>query len=188
MALSRNITKEFGNVLVDNVPVLTMENPLPVLFTSTAPSFTPDTGAVVIHGGLGVGSNIVSGGTLIALNGIDLVNSSIRNLADPVSPNDPITLRYFQDHSGGISAGKGIVKNLTELSVSEDLPHVTSIGTIQNGVWNGTTIDVLHGGTGNTRVEKGQILFGNDTNALRSDPTLHYNHLTKTLSLGGTQQ
>ena len=40
-------------------------------------------------------------------------------------------------------------------SISQTLPstvqgNITALGTITSGIWNGTTIDVAHGGTGNT--------------------------------------
>ena len=47
---------------------------------------------------------------------------------------------------------------------------LTSVGTITSGTWNGTTIDVAHGGTGLTATTKGGIFVGTSTSALTNLP------------------
>lgn len=42
---------------------------------------------------------------------------------------------------------------------------ITTVGTITSGTWNGTTVDVSHGGTGLTTLATGWIPYGNGTGA-----------------------
>jgi hypothetical protein len=53
-------------------------------------------------------------------------------------------------------------------SISSTLPaavqgNITSTGTIASGVWNGTAVDVAHGGTGNTSTTAYAVLCGGTT-------------------------
>lgn len=48
---------------------------------------------------------------------------------------------------------------------------ITTVGTIGTGVWNGTTIGVGFGGTGQSSLTSSQLLYGNGTNALSSVAT-----------------
>jgi|ERR1041385_1171226 hypothetical protein len=58
-------------------------------------------------------------------------------------------------------------------SISSTLPsavqgNITTLGTITTGVWNGTTIDVAHGGTSATTFTAHGILLGQGTSAITS--------------------
>ena len=164
---------------------MTTDSAYSITFSNTSPSTSPDSGSVVIHGGLGVIGDIFAGGTIVPLKGLDLVNQRIRNVADPVSPNDVLTLGFFERNAEGIQAGPGLEKNVNIISVSPNLPHVTTVGTLRNGVWNASTITVPYGGTGASIFPTGQILFGAGTDPLQSDSTFTYNRDTKSLFLGG---
>jgi microcystin-dependent protein len=52
------------------------------------------------------------------------------------------------------------------------LSSLASIGTITTGTWNGTTIAVANGGTGQTSYTNGQLLIGNSTGNTLSKATL----------------
>ncbi|KAI8831951.1 hypothetical protein BJ741DRAFT_667526 [Chytriomyces cf. hyalinus JEL632] len=54
MTQSRNVVKEFGNVFIDNKPVLTAANGLPVHLTNKTPAVSGSTGALMVDGGIGV--------------------------------------------------------------------------------------------------------------------------------------
>lgn len=54
----------------------------------------------------------------------------------------------------------GTTLNATVVSSS-----LTSVGTITTGVWNGTTIDVSHGGTSLTTLTANNVILGNGTSA-----------------------
>ena len=55
----------------------------------------------------------------------------------------------------------GTTLNSTVVSSS-----LTSVGTITSGTWNGTTVDVSHGGTGDTTLTNNAILIGKGTSAI----------------------
>jgi len=58
------------------------------------------------------------------------------------------------------------VLNATTLGSSVISSSLTSVGTIATGVWNGTTVDVGHGGTGATSFTSGSLLKGNGSSAI----------------------
>ncbi|RKO94535.1 hypothetical protein BDK51DRAFT_39966 [Blyttiomyces helicus] len=72
MALSRNIIKEFGGLLIDYENTLTANSEFPVNFANTTVSVSINTGAVTILGGLGINGNITVGSTIVALGGLDM--------------------------------------------------------------------------------------------------------------------
>ncbi len=70
-----------------------------------------------------------------------------------------------------VVAGSGITVDGSGVSIADDYTGQTSIdtvGTITSGTWNGTTIDVAHGGTGATSLTSGEYLVGNGTGAVQS--------------------
>ena len=75
------------------------------------------------------------------------------------------------DGSAGITvtAAAGTLTGST-LNSQITSSSLTSVGTITSGVWNGTTIDVSHGGTGLTTTTKGGIFVGTSTSALTNLP------------------
>lgn len=54
----------------------------------------------------------------------------------------------------------------TDGMLSLDQSKITKLGTITSGIWNGSVIDVAHGGTGLSTAAKGGLLVGNDTGAM----------------------
>ena len=110
-----------------------------------------------------------------------------------VSSNNPITIgtdamNWVQfSGTGQITAGDGLIKSGSTLAVggttdritvnadSVDIAatyvgqsSITTLGTITTGTWNGSTIDVAHGGTGATSLTSGEYLVGNGTGAIQS--------------------
>lgn len=53
----------------------------------------------------------------------------------------------------------------TTLAANVVSSSLTSVGTITTGVWNGTTIDVAHGGTSLTTLTANNVILGNGTSA-----------------------
>lgn len=83
------------------------------------------------------------------------------------------------------SAGTTTLSNIDALdatteatleSAIDSLPNLVTVGTIGTGTWQGTTIAVDQGGTGQTSYVNGQLLIGNTTG----------NTLTKATLTGGT--
>ena len=65
---------------------------------------------------------------------------------------------YFIDGSNVLSG--------TTLGSGVTASSLTSVGTITAGTWQGTTIGVLYGGTGQTTYTDGQLLIGNTAGGL----------------------
>lgn len=110
-----------------------------------------------------------------------------------LSSDGPITvgtssINFTQFSSAGlIIAGNGLVRNGQTLDVvgssgrilvnsdSIDIdptyvgqPSITTLGTVATGTWNGSTVDVAHGGTGANTFTANGLVIGNGTNALSS--------------------
>lgn len=66
----------------------------------------------------------------------------------------------------------GGVPNETQTLPSTVQNNITSLGTIGSGVWNGTAVDVGHGGTGLTSGTAGGLLAFSASNTLVSTPAL----------------
>jgi len=65
-----------------------------------------------------------------------------------------------------ITSGAGVP------SISSTLPsavqgNITSLGTITSGIWNGSVIPVLYGGTGDSTLTSNGLLYGNGTSAVQ---------------------
>lgn len=62
-----------------------------------------------------------------------------------------------------VVAGSGITVDGSGVSIADDYTgqaSIDTVGTITAGTWNGSTIDVAHGGTGNTFFTAGAYLVG----------------------------
>ena len=55
--------------------------------------------------------------------------------------------------------------------------RITKLGTVSKGVWNGTTVAVAYGGTGNTAQTKNRLIYSEEANKLSSSG--HYANSTK---------
>lgn len=70
------------------------------------------------------------------------------------------------------SIGLGSVEN-TALSTWAGTNKITTLGTVTTGTWNGSTVDVAHGGTGATTFTSGAALIGNGTGAVTTRSILN---------------
>jgi hypothetical protein len=84
--------------------------------------------------------------------------------------------------STGMTGGSG-----TPLQTSTNQSHVTKLGTIDTGTWQGTAISVFYGGTGTTRFTEGNILFGNGLGPIKTDARLYYDSTNARLGVGTNQ-
>lgn len=98
-------------------------------------------GYIVTTGGSGVSwTQFSAAGEYVAGNGVSIDGTSISAVA-----------------------GSGITVDTNGISIASDYAGQTSIdtvGTITTGTWNGSTISVAHGGTGNTFFTSGEYLVG----------------------------
>ncbi|KAJ3228822.1 hypothetical protein HDU78_009523 [Chytriomyces hyalinus] len=183
------ISKEFGNVFIDNEPVLTAANGLPVHLTNKTPAVSGSTGVLMVDGGIGVIGGVWSEGVILAQGGIDLKNSRISNVGAPITPQDAVNLSFFSANNGGVVAGThDFAANIISVSLSQ--PQVTVLGCITSGIWNATPITSAYDGTGVTNFEAKQVLFGGTDpctgqSQLTSSRTFTYSTSTQSLTLTG---
>lgn len=64
---------------------------------------------------------------------------------------------------------------------------LTSVGTIVTGVWNGTEVDIAHGGTGETSFTTGSVPFIGATTFDEDNTNFNWDNTGKTLALGGVE-
>lgn len=79
----------------------------------------------------------------------------------------------------GLTGGSGLT-----LQTLSDQSHVTKLGTINTGVWEGSTVGVLYGGTGRSSFTQGCILFGNGNNPININTNLFYDNSNVRLGIG----
>ena len=82
--------------------------------------------------------------------------------------------------AGGVSSVTGTTNRITSTGGSNPIidisasyvgqSSITTLGTISTGVWQGTTIDELYGGTGINTYTTGDILYSSATNTLSKLP------------------
>lgn len=111
-----------------------------------------DANGNIVDGGAG-GGGTVSSGTINQLSWYAATGTTVSGLA---TANNGVLVTS----SGGVP------------SISSTLPaavqgNITTVGTITTGVWNGTGIDVPHGGTGAATFTSNGVLYGNGTSALQ---------------------
>lgn len=95
-------------------------------------------------------------GTILRSNGTNWVASSSA-FADTYTASDLLYSNGANNVVGLATANNGVLitSGAGIPSISSTLPaavqgNITAVGTITSGVWNGTAIDVSHGGTGDT--------------------------------------
>ncbi len=66
----------------------------------------------------------------------------------------------------GLSVAGTEILNASTLGSGVTASSLTSVGTIATGVWNGTAVAELYGGTGQSGFTKGDILYASATNTL----------------------
>jgi hypothetical protein len=79
----------------------------------------------------------------------------------------------------GLTGGSGTV-----LQTVTDQSHVTKLGTIDTGAWQASVIGTPYGGTGSSNFDAGNILFGNNTNPISTDPNLYFDNINTRLGVG----
>ena len=138
---------------------------------------TPDGDeAIEITGGAFV---FVEAGTANADNGYVFTHNGT-----PTLGTTDITVEQFSG-AGQISAGDALTKTGNQLDVAVDdstievssdalrikttysgQTSITTLGTIATGTWNGTVIDEVYGGTGQSSYTTGDILYASGSNTL----------------------
>ena len=93
----------------------------------------------------------------------------LTKLTSTGSAADLTNFPILNQNTTGNAATATYAGNITATSNTTlaSLPNLNTVGTITNGVWNGNTIDIAHGGTGlNTSGTSGQILITTESGTL----------------------
>lgn len=149
---------------------------------------------ITIAGDLTVnGTTTTINSTTLTVDDKNIELGSVATPTDVTADGGGITLKGATDHTivwtnntdswdfsehVNIATGKEFkiagtsVLSATTLGSAVVNSSLTSVGTIATGVWNGTTIAVSSGGTGQTSYTNGQLLIGNSTGNTLSKATL----------------
>lgn len=130
------------------------QSPLDIVDTDPL-TFTEFTGLGQIQAGNGLSKNFNEININVDDSSIEINSDSLRIKNSAVST--------------GLTGGSG-----DPLQTTSDQSHVTKLGTINSGIWQGNNIAIGYGGTGKTIFNTGNILFGNDTNPINTDPNFFY--------------
>jgi hypothetical protein len=120
-------------------------------------------------------------GQVVAGDGLSKVFNTMNVNVDSFSLEiDSDTLRIRDCTIGtGLTGGSGQI-----LQTTTDQSHVTKLGTIDIGTWQASTVQVLYGGTGQTEITAGNILFGSSGTQLSTDDNLFFDATTKNFGIG----
>lgn len=94
--------------------------------------------------------NDTVGASITTINGSDTLSSS----------RSVINTNFANLNSSKMEAATTSVSSITSL------PNLSTIGTIVSGIWNGSIIPALYGGTGQSYITPNKILLGNGSGAL----------------------
>jgi len=142
------------------------QTPLDIVDTHPL-TFTEFTGLGQVQAGMALSKNF------------NEINVNVDNTSIEIESSSN-SLRIKNTIAGtGITGGSG-----NPLQTTTDQSHVTKVGTINSGIWQGNSISVGYGGTGRTTIPDGSLLFGNGTNPLNTDQNLYYDYNNIRLGLG----
>lgn len=116
-------------------------------------------------------------------SGLSKIFNQINANVDDVSIEIETISNSFRIKSTAVSTGL-LGGSGTPLTTNTDQSHVTKLGTISSGVWQGSNIGVPYGGTGRTTLPSGNILFGNNTNSIATDSNFFYDTTNIRFGLG----
>ncbi len=146
------------------------------------------TGSVVVGGNLTVnGTTTTVNSTVVTVDDKNIELGSVASPSDTTADGGGLTLKGTTDKTFnwvnatgawtssehlGLANGKAFyingtqVLNGTALGSGVVSSNLTSVGTIGTGVWQGTTVAVGYGGTGQSAYTDGQLLIGNTAGGL----------------------
>lgn len=128
-------------------------------------TFTEFTGLGQVSAGAGLSKNLNE-------LSVNVDNSSIEIFNDNLRIKNTIT-------GAGLTGGSGSV-----LQTTTDQTHVNKIGTLTEGIWNASVINVPYGGSGRNLFTLNNLIFGNGTSGLLQDSLFLYNPTNNNLNIG----
>jgi len=124
-------------------------------YTATTHEFN---GTIDLNSLAGNGSGIVAVSNAGVLSWVAVGNGTVTNVSGT---------------SNRITVATGTSTPVIDISASYvGQSSITTLGTIGTGVWQGTAVGVLYGGTGQTTYTNGQLLIGNTTGNTLTKATL----------------
>ena len=118
--------------------------------------------------GAGVGANNAAGLNILSNTPANTVTFQTLSDGGALSSSSGLDVATGKDY--GVNGTS--VLNATTLGSSVLTSSLTAVGTIATGVWEGTTVGVAYGGTGQTTYTNGQLLIGNTTGNTLAKATL----------------
>ena len=117
-------------------------------------------------------------GSVDILNYEDVNNRRITSVGDPLLPTDASNKQYVDNIiiANDLHSGIGITVNTNgnTININSIQPTITGLGTIQSGVWNGSTIQIGYGGTGQTTFTPNALLYYPGSNSISSTEQLTF--------------
>jgi len=153
---------EEGTAYADSGWVLSTDGV--ITLGTTALSFVQFSGAGQITAGDGLSK---TGNTLFVnvANGIEISGDNVQ-LASSVAGNG---LTYTSGVIDVVGTTNRISVSANAIDISASYvgqTSITTLGTISTGVWQGTSIGAIYGGTGQTTYSKGDLLYASASNTL----------------------
>jgi hypothetical protein len=147
-------------------------------FICNSPDTNDNVGSVALNFTEFTGLGQVHADALSALSiNFNNISVNVDNVSIEINSNN---LRIASGAVGtGLTGGSGI-----PLETTTDQSHVTKLGTINTGIWQGSVVQVAYGGTGQNNFNNGNILFGNGSSSINTDSKLYYNNSNVRLGLG----
>ena len=130
-----------------------------------------------IIGGVSGGTISTFGTLYVADTGVSATTYGNSTKTNVITVNSRGQITNIVANDIGIPATSIISGTLASARISGNYANLTGVGTLTNGTWNATTIDVTHGGTGTTGFSTGYVK-GNGTSALSAVPNIPSSDIT----------
>lgn len=161
------------SVTVDKTTVQTLSNK-----TFVAPALgTPISGVATNLTGTasGLTAGLVTNGVYTTDTGTVTNTMLAGSIANAKLTNSSVTVNgtaISLGASGTVTAAAGTLTGTT-LNSTVVTSSLTALGTVTTGTWNGTTVDVPHGGTGAVSLTSGTLLIGNGASPISAPTALN---------------
>jgi hypothetical protein len=130
--------------------------------------------------------NTLTKATLTEGEGIDITNGtgSITISGEDASTTNKGIVELATDAETNTGTDTARAMTPSNLNQWAGTTNITTLGTITTGTWNGSTIDVAYGGTGNTSFTSGSIPFSNGTILTQDNSNLFWDDTNNRLGIG----